>query len=325
MPRPKKPIAASDAVLLDEGAITKVTDASRAMATIDGAAAEQSLRHSQTLQLIGGVNVAASIAESLTGATVRAFMKIRDEKRYVGLPYRGEDGALRAVTTLEEFCPQFLGISYDTMRERVNQLEALGDAGFDGAMRMGLTFKQFRALEGSDADARKKVAAALESGARAEVLNLVDELIEARREARRENLEKDKAIEAKDRVIDQKNKKLDELAEEQHQTPAWQRAFERATKTTSELHGEFQILAKKLADHAAAITDLEFDGIEKRVELNTLRAQVANHYYDAWQSLLEQSMGLVAGAVAEHVEPVLELARKQLPDEVKAKIFGEGK
>lgn len=322
MPRPKKPQTSNDGPVIDHGEVQKVNDASRAMVAIDGAAAEQARRHLDLAQVVGAFAAVGYIQSQFSSLHVRMFNQIRDQKLYVGYPYQDESGALQATATLEDFCAHVLHVSYETMRERSKQHElAGGDAGFDGAMRLGLTFKQFRALEGADTEKRKKIAAALEKGTRTEVLDLFDEVIEERREKAQEAAELAKQIEAKDRVIDQKNKKLDQLAEESHKVPPWQRTWDKAMKTTSELVGALQVACANFARHAEAIHELEFEGAEKRDTL-ALRAQVANHFYDLSEHLLEQSVGLFVAARGEHIEPLLELARKQLPEDVKAKIFG---
>lgn len=322
MPRAKSR-PASRFIEVNEDAVAQANEASRAVAALDGATAEQALRLNAALQLIGGMNVAASIAESINAATVRAFIKLREERLYAGLPYRDEHGVMRVVTTLEEFCPQFLGVSYETMRERVKQLELLGDQAFAGAMRLGLTFKQLRALEGSDEDARKKVAAALERGARSEVMDLVEELIDERRERDKELIDAKQQLEAKDKVLDQKNRKLDELAGKALDKPEWHQQLEKAMASVDQVYTTLQLACAEAARLAETISELEFEGVERESDLLALRAQVAVQFEGRCELWLDRGVALILRDREAFIGALLSMARTRLPDEVKAKLFKE--
>lgn len=129
-------------------------------------------------------------------------------------------------------------------------------------------------------------------------------------------------LEAKDKVLEQKNKKIDRLLEQDHQRPAWQKAFDHTIKEISEKGDALMRACADLAVLAESIASLELEGVEREGDLLALRAQLANRYYDLSDHLLEQSVGLFVGARSEYIEGLLSLARKKLPEDVKAKIFG---
>lgn len=128
---------------------------------------------------------------------------------------------------------------------------------------------------------------------------------------------------AKDKVLEQKNKKIDKLLENDHKTPAWQKTFDRTLKEISEKSDALMRACADLAVLAEEIGSLEFEGVENERDALALRAQVANRYYDLSEHLLEQSVGLFVGARSDHIENLLTLARKKLPEDIKKKIFGE--
>jgi hypothetical protein len=249
-------------------------------------------------------------------------MRIRDQKLHVGAPYQDEQGVLRGITTLEQFCPIYIGVSYDTMRERCQQIEMLGDAGFDGAIKLGLTFKQMRALEGTDAELRKKAVAAIERGARSEVLELVDDLIAERRDSDKKRYEAEQQIEATQKVLDQKNRKIDQLTSDKLQKPQWHQQLEKAVASVDDVFSKLQLACAEAAALAETITDLEFEGVERESDLLALRAQVAVQFEGRSDFWLDQGVALLLAAREQQLEGMLSLAKRKLPDDVKAKLFG---
>lgn len=128
-------------------------------------------------------------------------------------------------------------------------------------------------------------------------------------------------LDAKDRLIDQKNKKIDKLTEDGHKLAPWQKSFDKAVKLINDTGDAMQRACAELARAAEAIGELDLEGVEREADLLALRAQLANRYYDLSEHLLEQSVGLYVDARAMHIEPLLEMARKKLPEDVRAKIF----
>lgn len=325
MPRPKSQPATIQGHV-NEKAVAEANSASLALAGLEGAAAMQVLRHADTFQAIGAINATRLIADSLTSAYVRLFIKIRDDKSYIGAPYRDAQGVLRATTSLEEFCPVFFGVSYRTLHERAEQVEMLGDAAFDGAVRLGLTFRQLRAVEGSDADVRKKVVAALERGARTEALDLVDELLAERGDKTKALKEAEAQLEAKDKVLDQKNRKIDQLTSATLSKPAWHQQLEKAVASVGEVFDKLQLACAEAGRLTETIADLEFEGVERESDLLALRAQIAVQFHGRSELWLDQGVGLLLAQREQFVDALLSLAAKRLPEDVKERLFkGLGK
>lgn len=145
------------------------------------------------------------------------------------------------------------------------------------------------------------------------------------RELRNHLREAKSQLGAKDRVIEQKDKKINRLLEEDHKVPAWEKTFNRAIKDISEKGDALMRACADLSSLAEEISALDFEGVESENDILTLRAQIANRYYDNSEHLLEQSVGLFVSARGQFIEGLLSLARKKLPDDVKARLFADGK
>jgi hypothetical protein len=128
-------------------------------------------------------------------------------------------------------------------------------------------------------------------------------------------------LEAKDRLLDQKNKKLDKLTEDGHRKEPWRAAFDKAVKRINQAGDALMLACGDLAKVAEDLSELQLDGVDRDADVLALRAQLANRYYDLSEHLLEQSVGTFVAARGDFIEPLLALARKKLPEEVRDKIF----
>lgn len=143
------------------------------------------------------------------------------------------------------------------------------------------------------------------------------------RELRDRLREAQKAVDAKDRVIAQKNKKLDEIAEGRSGKQPYEVQFEDALKQIGAAFDKLQLACAEVARVAESIPDLEFEGVEQQRDLLTLQAQLAVQFHGRSELALEQGVGLFIAARTESIDSLISMARKKLPEDIKAKLFGE--
>ncbi len=143
------------------------------------------------------------------------------------------------------------------------------------------------------------------------------------RELRAHLREAKQQLDAKDAVIELKDKKINKLLEKDAGKQPWQIQFEKALEQTSEAFNRLQLACAEVARVAEEIEGLELEAVAREADALALRAQIANHFYDRSEAWLEQGAGLIVAARADHIEALLALARKRLPDDVKRKLFGE--
>ena len=133
-----------------------------------------------------------------------------------------------------------------------------------------------------------------------------------------------KTVEAKDRVIAQKNKKLDEIAEGRSGKAPYEVQFDDVLKQIGTAFDKLQLACAEVARVAESIPGLEFEGVEQQRDILTLQAQLAVQFHGRSELALEQGVGLFIAARTESIDGLLSVARKKLPEDIKAKLFGGG-
>lgn len=128
-------------------------------------------------------------------------------------------------------------------------------------------------------------------------------------------------LEAKDRVIAQKNKKLDEIDEARAGKQPYEITFEKTLKDIGLVFDKLQLACADVARLAKSIPDLEFEGVEQRNDVLTLQAQLAVQFHGRSELALEQGVGLFISARADYVDALLSMAMKRLPEDIKSKLF----
>lgn len=141
------------------------------------------------------------------------------------------------------------------------------------------------------------------------------------RELRERVREARKQLEAKDKVIAQKNKKLDEVDERNSHKAPYELQFEQGLKDIGAVFDKLQLACAEIARLAEAIPDLEFEGVEKPNDTLTLQAQLAVQFHARSELALEQGVGLFVAARTDFIDALLGMAKKKLPDDIKAKLF----
>lgn len=135
--------------------------------------------------------------------------------------------------------------------------------------------------------------------------------------------EADKLLADKDRVIAHKNKKLDDIDGRNSLKQPYELQFEKQLKTIGTAFDALQLACADLARLAESIPDLEFDGVDRQNDVLTLQAQLAVQFHERSELALDQGVGLFIGARTDSIDALLSMAKKKLPAEIKAKLFGE--
>ncbi len=162
---------------------------------------------------------AATFYETVSGCVIaQTFQKIKKNKRYMGLPYIDKDGKAKHVSSLEEFCEVKLGKSYKRCHELAQSLHLLGPALYESAERIGFRAKDYRALKALPEADQEVVRQALEAEDKGQVLDILQDLAErhaAEREAAKKESEELKAdLAARDKLLADKTRRLDETSME---------------------------------------------------------------------------------------------------------------
>lgn len=321
MPRKKAPTPPPANPNIDEAAVASAHQASRELAALDGEAAALAMRHMEMAEQKGALRFAQRLVDTMNAGVVRAFMSIRNDGSYKGYPYYDEKGVLCSTSTLEEFCPVYFGRSYDTMREREKQLALLGDSAFNSAVGM-LTFKQLRAAEqAEDVDA---VRAALEKGAKSEVLEIIEQQVELRKKAEEFAAAKAADYEALQKRHKVKSDAFEKVQSELHHrfTEPWHATLNGLREEMDEVFRMASAVCARIAELSRQITDVEIPGMTESAA-DRARRVIANEFYDKHQAFLHQGIARTTFARDEGLIHLVESERYVLSEEEAKKYFGE--
>ena len=157
----------------------------------------------------------ATVAESMT---VQIFEKVKKSKAYKKIPIRDEEGKVRPSHNFDEFCRAKFGRSYRRLQEISGNLALLGDELYESAERIGFRTKDYRALKALPPEEQAVVKAALASGSKDEVVDILQDMA-ARHQAEKEAAKKERDdltadCEARGKLLQDKAEKLERSQEE---------------------------------------------------------------------------------------------------------------
>lgn len=206
----KPPVAAP--VEVDEVLVRK----DRADADVIRAAENMVMDFEEPLRQLGQIEAFDFLKRVSDVATAQVFANLRNTGKYKGLPYRDQEGNLKYVSDLEEFCQVKLGKTYRRCFDLANNLSTLGPDLYEQSERLGLRNLDYKALRALPSDDQVLIKKAIEEAqSRDEVIDLLQEMAvkhAKEKEALQQQLaEQSEDIEAKESVIAQKNGKIAEL------------------------------------------------------------------------------------------------------------------
>lgn len=177
-----------------------------------GAGINMVLGYEEPLRQLGQLDAFEFMRRVADVAVAQIFENVKNTKAYVGLPYKGEDGVLRRVATLDEFCEVKLGKSYRRCMDLSQNLRALGPELYEQSERLGLRNKDYRAILALPAEDQALVKKAIEAtNSREEVIDLLQEMA-AHHHSEKESFAQQ--LQSKDEVVASKQKLVDYQADQ---------------------------------------------------------------------------------------------------------------
>ncbi|HDR1694301.1 TPA: hypothetical protein QB527_002224, partial [Pasteurella multocida] len=170
----------------------------------------------QAHELVGMIKAFDFTKKLVTVTTLKALSEIKESKLFKGLELTNQDGKLVTVTTFRDFCG-LLGFSGEKIDQDLLNLNTFGEEFFETSQRLGLGYRDLRKLRKLPEDARSEIVDADYSEAtdKEDLIEKIEELT-VKHAKEKESLEaqlktaKDNYT-AQARVLDNKNKRIDQL------------------------------------------------------------------------------------------------------------------
>lgn len=163
---------------------------------------------------IGRLEALDFMATVANSTALSIFENVKKSKTWALLKNR-EKGDGRLFESLEQFCEVKLGKSYRRLNELSANRKLLGHDAYDKAEKIGLRQVDYNALKSLPAPAQELVRRAVEeTKTREEVVDLLQELAAQQGELAKHADELSAKVQDKDRMLEAKNKKIDEMDEE---------------------------------------------------------------------------------------------------------------
>ncbi|MCQ8182207.1 hypothetical protein NP603_13880 [Methylomonas sp. SURF-1] len=204
----------TDVTLVQEKNVNELVEAGQ-QAGIAQAAVLDSF---DVVKAIGQLEVAGFMRQVADKLTAEIAIKVRESKKYKGLPYKDAEGNVRQVADFSEYCEVFLGKSYRRIAELVSNYNQLGPELYEQAEKIGFRQRDYNALKALPADDRQLIAQAIEEENLDKALDLMQEMAAKHHREKAELTKRAEelthTIEAKDKVIKDKTGVIDRQAEQ---------------------------------------------------------------------------------------------------------------
>ncbi len=166
-------------------------------------------------EAMGMIKAFGFVNKLLTVGTLKILTEIKNNKKYKGL-VTYIDGKLTTVGSWEQYC-KACGFSVNKVDEDLLNLSVLGEEFLEDSQRLGLGYRDLRKLRKLPDDARAEIIEAdySETADKEELLEKIEDLTakHAKEKAELESKLKRKTddYDAQSRVLDNKNKRIDQL------------------------------------------------------------------------------------------------------------------
>lgn len=213
----RKPAPAATVVdaHLDTNALTMATVAADQMAVVQAAYGQE---RDLLNQLLGQAQMAGAFEEFSRTVRTSKLAYVKENKLYQQLKgSAAPHGAEKQAGTWEEFCT-LLGRSVDQVDRDIANLKAFGEEALESMSRMGIGYRELRQYRKLPEDQKQALIEVAKTGDKDGFLDLAEEIIARHakeKEALAAQVEEAKAtLEAKDRVLADKNERLTKLEEQ---------------------------------------------------------------------------------------------------------------
>ncbi|MEB4585589.1 hypothetical protein QQW82_02995 [Pasteurella multocida] len=167
-------------------------------------------------EAMGMIKAFSFVEKLLTVGTLKILRELKISKKYKGLSYIDQDGKVLTVGSWEQYC-KACGLSVNKVDEDLQNLNAFGENFLEESQRLGLGYRDLRKLRKLPEEARAEIVDANYSEAtdKEDLIEKIEELT-VKHAKEKESLEaqlktaKDNYT-AQARVLDNKNKRIDQL------------------------------------------------------------------------------------------------------------------
>lgn len=206
---------------------------------------------------VGAIQMAHVTQQFTAVAGLKLFDEIRESNKFKDLALPQPDGGHAVAGSLEDFCWQVFGESYNSMLEKSQNMRALGEMGYESANRLGLNRKQLRLIRSLPDAQRTAVAEAIQAESKSEVVAIIEDLAAQLAQAKEDITDAlykaadDKELIAnKDERINKLNtklKRIDNAPPEEQLALVLSETTERAHTALSYVRGDLNLAFSKLA------------------------------------------------------------------------------
>lgn len=207
--RPKRALAEPVTVELDTARLSAAAEAVDAMSVADMAVIEST----EFFVAVGRIQTAQFIETVSSRIVAEQYLKAKGLIGKLGsIPCRDRQGRAKHVSSLEDFCDIYIGLSQRRCQQLASNVEALGAELYDQAERIGFRARDYQALKALPDDAREVVKKAIAAGDRDSAIDALQDMA-ARVEAAQAKLEEANGrVEAQGRLLETKNQTIDRLS-----------------------------------------------------------------------------------------------------------------
>ncbi|MCM2494567.1 hypothetical protein [Burkholderia glumae] len=168
-------------------------------------------------QMLGQAQMADAFAKFSVTVTTSKLAFVKENKLYRALGGKKSGDGHQFSGTWEEFC-SLLGRSREQVDEDIRNLKSLGELALESMSRMGIGYRELRQFRRLPDDQKAALIEVAKAGDKDSFLELAEDLITKHtkeKEALTQRVEEAEAdLEARARVLDDKNTKIDHLSSE---------------------------------------------------------------------------------------------------------------
>lgn len=128
------------------------------------------------MQAVGRMQMGVFMATVADRVVSETFMQVKESGSYKNLPYRDASGEWQHVSTLEEFCEQFMPHGYRRCRQLAENYRLLGPELYEQAEAIGFRQRDYNALKALPADDQAIVRQAVEAGKLDTAIELLEDM-----------------------------------------------------------------------------------------------------------------------------------------------------
>lgn len=247
--KPGRPAAVVPDTTLPALNEARVAEATAALDALDAAESSEDAVLSMVAQA-GAIAMATAMHKQLEALTTAQLANIKETKSYKRLRGKRFQLGTHMVTldgTWDSFC-EALSLNRQAVDERIALLPLVGEEALGAMERAGLTRRHFRELRALPAPKIEEILGRVVNTADPEELReVIDEVVAEQQRAERELDEARADLEAKDHLLDEKNKKIDSLsAKRKHKLSAAGEARAAMCEAVAEQAGAIAAAAAQL-------------------------------------------------------------------------------